>query len=98
MLSCGNPAKNVNIQEIKNVFGIPKLGFEIVLNQYGDETSWLRAWNNDLRIEVIAHNELLPVLKSCDNLGYKVDMVISKNGNLYTKVTLFLNTRTVLEC
>lgn len=54
----------MNISEIKTQLGLANLNFFQVLDTEGVETEWHKAWDNNSRTMVIAHQDTLEKIKA----------------------------------
>ena len=80
----------MNIQEIKTELGVSKSRFNWAKDAEGvSSTEWLRAWDNDLRMDIHMHkdvHEALVANTQMDTLALQGKEVRSTNRGDYTFV------------
>lgn len=54
----------MNISQIKSQLGIPSLQLSTALTTEGEKTDWMRHWNNDNRVAVSVHKDLVDKIKA----------------------------------
>lgn len=59
----------MNIVEIKSELGIKELNLNTADDKAGNKTEWMRHWDNDKRIAVSIHRELLNEIQKNSNIS-----------------------------
>lgn len=59
----------MNIVEIKAELGVKELNLNTAENKDGTKSDWMRHWDNDKRIAVSIHKELLAEIQSNGNIS-----------------------------
>ena len=80
----------MNLTEIKRTLGHDTLGFNRVVTESNETTSWLKMWDNDHRIAVLIHDDTLKQIKANPNittLGINTQTKTGKKGD-YTAKTI----------
>lgn len=54
----------MNLQQIKNQFGLDRLRLNTAEDAGGNKTEWMRHWDNDNRIAISLHKDLVAHLKA----------------------------------
>lgn len=70
----------MNTTEIKAKLQISRLEFARVKAADGSDTPWLRHWDNDNRVAVVVHEDVIEHIKadpSCDNLALKPAKIVT---------------------
>lgn len=68
----------MNIQEIKAKTEQTTLAFQRQLTEDNQQTQWLSHWDNDKRIRVSAHEDVITKIKAdnnCKDLALKMEVV-----------------------
>ena len=59
----------MNIVEIKSELGVKELNLNTAENKDGTKSDWMRHWDNDKRMAVSIHKELLAEIQSNGNIS-----------------------------
>ena len=85
----------MKLNEIKQQLGYEALNLNTVATATGEQTSWMKHWDNDNRIAVLIHKDTLAKLKAdleCSSLGYKTAIKQGSKGE-YTAHTIVMYTQ-----
>ena len=80
----------MNLQEIKSKLNVQTLNFNYVITEAGEKTSWLKDWNNENRIAILMHQEVLDTIKTnkaISSLGINTQVKQGSKGE-YTAQTI----------
>ena len=58
-----------NLAEIKMELGVQTLPLRQVETEAGEKTAWFRKWDNDTRIAILVHQEVLNEIKADPSLA-----------------------------
>lgn len=73
----------MNISDIKNQLNIPQLNLNTAKDSNGNPTDWMRHWDNDNRVAVSLHKDLVADLKanpSINSLGLQEETRTGEKG------------------
>lgn len=76
------------ISEIKAMLNVSTLNLNTVKTATGENTSWLKDWNNESRIAVLIHRDTLSAIKadnSLDTLGINTQVKQGNKGEYVAK-------------
>lgn len=76
----------MNLSEIKKQLGVETLGLNTSMDADGKPTDWMRSWDNERRIAVSIHKNLVAELKAnpaIDSLGIQMETKETEMG-VYT--------------
>lgn len=59
----------MNLPQIKAKLEIPQFELNTAKNEAGENTEWMRHWDNDRRIAVSLHKDLVAELKANPKIG-----------------------------
>jgi len=59
----------MNLAQVKSKLEIPQLDLNTAKNLAGESTEWMRHWDNDRRIAVSIHKDLVAELKADKNIA-----------------------------
>lgn len=82
----------MNISEIKQQLGYSTLGMNTVTTATGEQTSWMKHWDNERRIAVLIHKDTLAKLNAdlfCNTLGLNTQVKQGSKGE-YTAHTIVM--------
>lgn len=54
----------MNISEIKAKLGVTSIDFTRGMTQDGKATEWLKAWDNEKRVAIVAHQDVIAAAKT----------------------------------
>jgi len=80
----------MKLSEIKSQLSKESLNLNFVTTEAGEKTSWLKDWNNNSRIAVLMHTDVLAAIKADPNissLGINTQQKQGKQGE-YTAHTI----------
>lgn len=64
----------MDIKDVKATLGISALVVVPSKKQDGTATDWMRSWDNDKRVQVSVHNDVVAKIKAgCNTLGIKTE-------------------------
>ena len=55
----------MTLSEIKSTLGIQTLGLNASKDKDGGATDWMRNWDNDKRVSISIHKDLIAEIKAC---------------------------------
>jgi hypothetical protein len=82
----------MKLHEVKQTLGYETLGLNTVATATGEQTSWMKHWDNNNRIAVLIHKDTLSKLKAnpdCPSLGIKSATKQGSKGE-YTAHTIVM--------
>lgn len=82
----------MKLNEIKTQLGYETLSLNTVATATGEQTSWMKHWDNDKRIAVLIHKDTLAKLKAdinCSSLGINTAVKQGIKGQ-YTAHTIVM--------
>jgi hypothetical protein len=82
----------MKLHEIKTQLGYETLNLNTVATATGEQTSWMKHWDNNNRIAVLIHKETLTKIKAnleCSSLGLKSATKQGSKGE-YTAHTIVM--------
>lgn len=74
----------MNLAQIKTELGIPAFELNTATDQAGNKTAWMRHWDNNRRISVSIHTDLVNELKSnpqVSGLGLQTEIRQGEQGD-----------------
>ncbi len=89
----------MTLSEIKQQLGYSTLGLNTVATATGEQTSWMKHWDNDNRIAVLIHKDTLAKLKDnlfCNTMGLKTQVKQGSKGE-YTAHTIVMYKESEVE-
>lgn len=82
----------MDIQEVKAKLGVSQLNLTKDTNTEGQETGWMRMWDNDTRRAIVVHSDVVAQIQngSNPNLGLKDAEIRTskKTGEEYTMIAI----------
>lgn len=72
----------MNLSEIKKQLGVETLALNTATNLDGTATDWMRSWDNDNRIAVSIHKDLVAELKADPTISSLGIQVETKNTDM----------------
>lgn len=64
----------MDITDVKNKLGVSALVVAPAKAKDGTATDWMRSWDNDNRVQVSVHNDVVTKIKAgCKTLGVKTE-------------------------
>jgi hypothetical protein len=82
----------MNLSEIKTSLNVETLSLNTVKTSTGEETQWMKHWDNELRIAILLHKDTLAKIKAnkeCSSLGIKTATKQGAQGE-YTAHTIVM--------
>jgi len=79
----------MKLHEIKQQLGYETLNLNTVKTVTGEETSWMKHWDNDNRVAVLIHKDTLGKLKenmACSTLGINTQVKQGAQGEYTAKI------------
>lgn len=83
----------MTISEIKAAIGVKVINLQQQFDLSGEATEWWRSFDMDSAIEVVVHEDLLPIIKTDDNLSIREQTKVfnlKKGGTLEVKSYLIV--------
>jgi hypothetical protein len=77
-----------NLAEIKRELGVETLGLNTVTTASGEETAWMKHWDNSRRIAILIHKDTLAKIKAdkgLTSLGLNTQMKQGAMGEYIAK-------------
>lgn len=85
----------MTLANIKNKYGIGALELNTAKDKAGVETEWMRHWDNDNRVAVSLHKELVAKIQAnpgMTNLGVQETRLTAESGKAYHAVRIIAYT------
>lgn len=91
----------MTIKEIKKVIGVKSLEFKYSFDEEGVQTEWLTTWDDEKRLRVVAHQDVIEAIKEDSqylNVKDKEIKVGKESGKQYTQYTLYAFSKPDFVC
>ena len=73
----------MNLAQVKTELGIPTLQLNTATDAAGNKTAWMRHWDNENRVAISLHKDLIAEIKAnpaIDSLGTQVETRTGSQG------------------
>jgi hypothetical protein len=84
----------MKLHEIKQTLGYETLSLNTVATATGEQTSWMKHWDNNSRVAVLIHKDTLAKLKAnmeCSSLGIKTAIKQGSKGEYKAHTIVMYN-------